>query len=186
MAVADDLAKSIQNEIEACDGFLNRTQALSDLVPAVQERKEEAEAKRASLDAIPSDVLEELAPKLLSLQLADEERLRAGLPQVPLVNVPMVSAAVYSTTGTSTAEAITYIAPYVTSEDSWAPAAVKPFKELAERRSTSKYALERLRRLNPSIEPVYAAAQESFAKAKARMLSPDQAAIQMRDVVRAL
>ena len=71
--------KSIQNEIQAYNNFLEKAKKVDETIPVVQRKKEDAEAKLEIIDAIPEDIGDEIAPIILKFQKPVENYITKNL-----------------------------------------------------------------------------------------------------------
>ena len=183
MSEVDELKNSIKKEIEECDEFLERTKNIVHLVPFIQERKQEAEAKYTALNVMPEDVLSELAPKLLPVQLSEQKRLEDFLPRVPQVDSERTQH--YLVSGSTAAFYETMITPFPSElgVPVWVVPASKSFDLLAQQKAKKNTLPSILDKLKQNLGGMFTIADESFEKSKGGILGVDQAAIQMRDVI---
>lgn len=183
MSEVDDLKNSVKKEFEDCDEFLKRAKTVVDLVPLVQERKREAEAKQAALTGMPEDVIIEYAPKLLPIQLNDQRKLESSLPPLPLVSKEVFMLSSASGTASAFHEVIITAVRYTKPVPTWIQPVRRIFDALAQEKAKKAELPVALEKLQPRLGEAFTIAVESIEKSRSKMLGVDQAAIQLRDVI---
>jgi len=199
MSLQEEWKKSLEDEIERCNDFLKKSKDIADLVPSVEERKREAEAKLLFVRKMPESVLTELGKPLFIFQRHNEEQLRTYLPGLTPVDP---AAKLYMTSGTTDSSYYLEIVqtyrnsnavahpPYDTSFAQTDVESVEQvhtaFRELAEERSNKRTLPYMLNNINRDLGDKFVVAQESYLKAKNGIVGIDQSAIQLRDVIEQL
>lgn len=183
MSDADELRNSVNKEVEDCDEFLERAKGIVDLVPLVQERKREAEAKKVALTKMPEDAIVEYAPKLLAIQLNDQQKLKTSLPALPQVNKELFLRISASGTTSAFYEAVVTTAHYTKPVPVWIQPVNEVFDSLAQEKAKKADLPIALEKLQPRLDVAFTVAVESVEKSKSKVLGIDQAAIQLRDVI---
>jgi len=192
MSQKDEWKKSLDNDAEKCDDFLKKTKDATDLVPAVEHRRKEIEAKIVFVESMPEPVLTELGRKLFTFQLHDEAQLRQNLPGLPSITP---EAKRYLTSGTSDSSAYTVIihtcleAPNTKLSQTEVESINKvsmAFSDLANDKSRKLNLPPLLNKINNQLGDKFIVALESYEKAKNRIVGIDQSAIQLRDVLEQL
>jgi hypothetical protein len=192
---------SLRNEIKRYDTFLKGAAIISGLVPAVEQRKREAEAKLLFFTHMPDSIIAEFGDRLYGEQKYNEEQTKLHLPVLPAVS--RESIRVLSTGTSSSSDYMEITQTYRRSsaiESSQEgtlhfqglvePAKVEivhdTFSKLAEERARNSTLPPRLNRINKNLAKKFKVAQQSYDKAKNGIVGIDQAAIQLRDVLEQL
>ncbi len=184
MTEVDQLKISVEKEIQDCDEFLNQAKEILGVVPLVQERRQEAEAKMLTLNQMPEDLLAESAPRLLNVQLYDQGRLETYLPKLPQINRGLTQHYLPSgVAGTAFYDAAVAGMQGQTMTPPWLMPVNDAFGSLAVERSRKATLPEALNKLQPNLGEIFQAAVDSIEKSKAGILGIDQASIRMRDVI---
>jgi len=180
-----ELGDAVDREIELCDDFLDGVKLLSDVVPDVEERKRRARAKKLAVEVFPVDLLSEVAPKFLYLQLAEVERLENSLPCLPDKVIPVSST---NTSGTMSAFVTIMSSPatiYLSDNDEnslWG-GVQNVFTQIVEEGTTIEKLPTRLEKIRQGLGDLFNDAEDSYQKSKSGLLGVDQAASRMRNVL---
>jgi len=199
MSEKDEWEKSLENEVDQCDDYLEKAKDISDLVPEVEQRKKEAQAKLLFVRSMPESILAERGHILFVFQKRDEEQLKNHLPGLSRIS-PETKR--YMINGTSTSSEYFDIVQTYRLSGSTEPIQgkstfpeVEPrkveivysaFTELAQEKSKKQSLPPILNRLNKDLGDKFVVAQKNFEKAKSGIVGIDQSAIQMRDVLEQL
>lgn len=193
--------KSLKNEIKQYDNFLKGAAVISNLVPGIERRKREAEARLLFFTHMPDSIIDEFGDKLYNEQKHHEEVAKLHLPTLPAISRENIRVLSTGTSSSSDYMEITQTYRRSAAIES-SQEGILHFQELAEpvnvkivHDSLSKLAEEnaknktlppRLNRINKNLAKQFRIAQQSYDKAKNGILGVDQAAIQLRDVIEQL
>ncbi len=183
MSQSDILKKSIEEEIEQCDDFLKKASDISDIIPSVQERKEEAEAKAEAINSLPDEVLDEVAPQMLYFQTRDRERLSNALPILPNIDV-VYTRAILSTGFTSSY--IELIASVIRTEpilQDWAITFMKPFNDLTDKQDRVSRIRDSYSYVQSFLGDLIDIALVTTSSARVGGTNVDHACMRLRDVL---
>jgi len=126
---------SLENENKQYDEYLKRAKEAEELVPHIQERKKETEAKITFVRAVPEEFLVELGDTLYILQRHDEEQAKNLVPKLPKISKADVRILASGTTDTSAyAELSNTLQVYQVDNDingAWIPTVTETFSTLA-------------------------------------------------------
>jgi hypothetical protein len=185
MSDRDDIEKSSENEINLYDMALNVVPVLVDLVPIIEERKKEAEAKRDFAKNVPEGFIEEQSPKLRHIQLSDEQQLEVNVNTF-LKASRDVKIKFENSTGTSSAfQEMAYMAPALEprrSSKDW-KSVINQFNQLAQDKSRKSEIPKRLDELHEDLGKMFVIAQQTFIKAKNSIININLAASDMKNVL---
>jgi hypothetical protein len=184
LSILDDLNQSLDNQDKLDDEVLEIMKKLDLLVPKLEERKKERDAKRNLINAAPSDFIVEFAPNLLQIEKADEEKLRENIPGL-VDSAKFASVAINSTSGTTS----TYIsgaysyAGAVNASETWLVNVIEPFDYLAD------YKLQRMKiptevnKLFQGLGDKFLAALRSVDRAKVELANHSDGIMAMRNFI---
>jgi hypothetical protein len=130
---------------------------------------------------MPDDVSDELTPRLMRLYQPSKDNFFRVFPDLPDIDTRQYSA--LSSTGTAS---VYYSAISSINEEAnpiWLDYSKSAFEELAENKSRKASLNEKLGKIHPSLGEIYRSAVDSFEKSKVNIVSPNQAAGQMRDLI---
>ena len=158
---------------------------LVELVPTIEERKKEAEAKRDFAKNIPEGFIEEHSPKLRLIQLMDEQQLEVKVNVFTTASRD-IKIKFESSTGTSSAfQEMAYMAhalePRQSIED-WKPV-INQFNQLAQDKSRKSEIPKRLDELHEDLGKMFVIAQQSVIKVKNSIINVNLAASDMKYVL---
>jgi hypothetical protein len=176
----NELIASVQREIARYEEFLARSTEASELASAVQQKKEEAEARLQALRAVPDDVLDEAGGPLLIRQEQETERIDQTLPVIPKMNVHYITASLNSTGTSSDSEVVARIVRFDQAQTSWYPAFIAPLTRLAESQGREEYLFEAYARLNPDLRKRLQKAVRTARSALGGVAAPDLASEHLR------
>ena len=193
--------KSLKNEIKRYNNFLKGAAVISSMVPGVERRKKEAEARLLFFNHMPDSIIDEFGDKLYEDQKHNEEQARLHVPGLPSVNRESIRVLSTGTTSSSDYLEITQTYRHSAALDNShegilhfqgqsEPLEVKmvndAFVKLADERTKSRTLPPRLNRINKKLGKKFRVAQQSYDKAKNGIVGIDQSAIQLRDVLEQL
>src|SRR5690606_22775761 len=98
MSKRDELERSLENEDKQYSQFLENIRPYVDLIPSVQARQNEVQAKKSFVENAPDEVIAEVGDDLLQNQVYDEQQARRFTPQVSPISVAQID---YMIGGTS-------------------------------------------------------------------------------------
>jgi len=190
MTIKDELKKSIENEIEQCDNFLKVEKQYADLVPAIQQRKDDAVAKHIFVENVPDEILDELGKNLSTFQKNEEQQLRTHL--LGLEEIPPESLRFLNSGPTGSNSAFSELAhtikdvPSENNNNSWIAPAMQAFSKLAEEKAKKEYLPRRLNKLNDQLGYMFVIVRNNIDRARAGSVGIDMAAMQMRNFINQL
>jgi len=183
MSDLEELKKSLDREKENCDGYINNTKGIADLVPVIQERKEEVELKAYTISQMPPDVADEFASKVLHSQLRDEKQLTDNLPVIPNVQGFVVRLVSSSGSASVYVDAVYNSANSRSENNSWAAPVIDSFNNFAQQKANKENLPSLLDNIHPDIGAMFKLAYDDFEKAISSLVGIDQASIRIRDVI---
>ena len=186
MSDPEELKKSIKREIDDCDQYFESLRSINDITPFIQERKDEATAKLESIENLPAEVLDEVTPNIIPLQLKDEEHLHLAIPKLPIVDPKEMRRMLVSTSSVSTSMIIHNVVSFTGNNDEWKERAVNPFILLSRKGSQKSIIDKNLDLVNQSLRYLFDQAYDEYNSTRARGVGCDTAALKMRDVVQKL
>lgn len=182
------IEKSLKNEIKTYDDFLDGTKEYVNLVPFVQERKKEAIARLTFVQYAPDDVLSEYYDQLYGIQISNEEESKRLIPPFPLPS----GTAKYIFGGTATtgsySEIFFNVSNFNTNEvdEKWITPIKEVFSNLSEEKSRKDNLPKYLEKIQIKLGEMFQIAINSVEKSRTGVLGVDQAAKQLRDVIKQL
>lgn len=184
----DEWIKSLENEKKQYDDFLIGAKEIDELIPHIQERKKETDAKLKFVQAAPEDFLIELGEPLFTFQKHDEEQATDFVPKFPTLTSFARGFIASGTASTSAYAEMSYnLQTYnVDNNQEWVAPVNSIFASLAEEKSTKADLPSRLDKINGRLGEMFSVAVNSFEKARSEILGVDQSAIQLRDVLQHL
>jgi len=192
---------SLNSEIKIYDNFLKGAAVMSGIVPDIERRKREAEARRMFFKHMPDSIIDEFGDKLYEDQKNNEEQAKLHVPTLPMVGRESIRVLASGTSSSSDYIEITQTyrrsATFEPSEEGilhfqgpmeYAKVEMvhDTFSKLAEERAKSRTLPPRLNRISKNLGKKFRVAQNNYAKAKNGILGVDQSAIQLRDVIEQL
>jgi hypothetical protein len=176
--------KSLENDINTCDEFLQKAKPINELIPIVEERKRETKAKLNFVNNMPEEFLSDVTATLLPIQLNDEIVLKNNLPWLPSTKPGAISA-VSSTAGSTSAYLFTYnkIVNSGYQPDTRMMTVIDDFHSIADEKEKSEDLPLKLDLIIKDLGKMFILAKKSFGKAKAKMVTVSQTATTMRDVI---
>ncbi len=184
----DEWLKSLESENKQYDEFLAGAKEIEELVPHVQERKKETEAKLKFVQAAPEDFLIEFGDSLFMLQKHDEEQAKNFIPKFPRLTAPAMGYIASGTASTSAYAEMSYNfqAYNFDNDNEWIVPVNNIFTSLADEKSKKAVLPSKLDKINERLGEMFSVAGKSFEKAKSGIIGVDQSAIQFRDVLQQL
>lgn len=183
MSESDELKKSIKEEIEQCDDFLKKASDISEIIPSVQERKEEAEAKAEAINSLPDEVLDEVAPQMLHFQTRGRERLSNTLPILPDIDVVYTRAILSMGSTSSDIELIASVVRTQPVLPDWAITFMKPFNDLADKQNRVSRIRDFYSHVQSFLGDLIDLALETTSSARGGGTDVDHACMRLRDVL---
>jgi hypothetical protein len=180
--LGDQLKKAIQDDIDDSEKKLTAIRMWTYAAPHIQSRKSELQSLLDILNVLPPDVVDELAPTLLQIQREARFRFNFGLS--PLYTPDPNKTVQYSSSGTSSVYLPSIISLANTDPPpEWAARALASIQHLAQDRARRAELPAKLASIDPGIPATFAAALDSYDKAKSRIVGLDNAVMRMRDLV---
>lgn len=182
MSTLDELNESLNNQDKQDDEILENIRHLNLVVPLIEEKRMERNAKRNLINNAPVDFVEEFGPKLLRLEKDDEEKIRVTIPGL-WESVKMVQTGLNSTGSTDStylAEAYEY-AGRAESANSWLLTVNKPFDDLAKYKLQRAEIPQNLNKFQPALGDLFSAALQSTDKAKSELELQSDSIMAMRN-----
>lgn len=177
------LEKSIKDELDALDEAAGRTASIASLLPWLDEKRDEAQAKLFAVKNAPKDFVSEVSPQLIVSQRRDTDRARSLSQLIPPVDPDRIR---YSASGTSSSDfsqVIIRTFPDPAQRPSWVPPVVHQFSAVADRKAKLESLPRAMELLKEGLGRTFTAADNSIAQAKAHVIQPHQAASSMRNVI---
>lgn len=175
------LKDELSEDLERTEKLIQQAKDISDAVPYLQDRQNEIRVLLSVVDKMPDDVSDELTPRLMGLYQPSKDNFFRVFPDLPDIDTRQYSA--LSSTGTAS---IYYSAISSINEGAnpiWLDYSKNAFEELADNKSRKESLKEKLSKIYPNLGDIYRSAVDSFEKSKANIISPNQAAGQMRDLI---
>lgn len=179
---ADQLKKSIQDDIADSDSRLDAIRLWTYAAPQIQSRKTELQSLLDILNGLPQDVLDEIAPALLQIQRESRARF---VFTFPTIYPPDQSKTIYySSSGTASAYAASIIsAADIHPRPEWASKALAKLKALAEERASRAELPTKLAAIDSDLPATFAAVLDSYDMSKTGIVGRDNAVMRMRDLI---
>jgi len=189
MSYSKRLKKKIQNRIKKTDKVTSSIKDLIDLVPILQRKKEDDQTSLEILNNLPKDIVEESAPRWLRLEEENDKSFYANLPAIPKVTQANVSELASTAGGTATP--YVYGASYILGtynlnwddKPKWAENVDGIIGEHSKRIAQREYLPGRLDLINRDLGKAYVVALASYDKCRNGLVTVDQAAVQLRDIL---
>jgi hypothetical protein len=179
---ADQLKQAIQDDIVDSEKRLQTIKLWSDVAPHIQSRKTELQSLLDILNGLPQDILDELAPALLQIQRESRTRFEFSMP--PIYAPDPNKTIIYSSSGTSSAYATMIISALdINPHPEWATKALTKLHELAQDRARRAELPAKLANIDSDLPTTFAAALDSYDKAKSRIVGLDSSVMRMRDLI---
>lgn len=189
MSKRDELERSLENEDKQYSQFLENIRPYVDLIPSVQARQNEVQAKKSFVENAPDEVIAEVGDDLLQNQVYDEQQARRFTPQVSPISVAQIDYMIGGTSSISLYFDILDTVNRFEGDDlssGWAEPVKQTFTVVADEKARKNSLPPRLDIINQNLGEMFTVAQESVAKAQTQVLGVDQAAKQLRDVLQQL
>jgi len=182
---SDELKQTIQDDINSSESKLSTIKALSDAAPFIQDRKEELETLRDTLEILPEDVVEEIAPRLLLIHRDSYHQFQTRIPDLPQFDSAHISA--NSSTGTASIYQAEISDLYKTYQsETWVKTVITTFDELAQNKVRKSNLPIKLEKIDSNLPPLFSAVSDSYEKSKSGIVGLDNAAIRIRDLIEKL
>jgi hypothetical protein len=186
MSAKDDLKKSLGNEKEKVKGFLTYSVTIANLTPDAQRRLREIESEEKVIDILPNDIAEEIAGKILPIQLNQERKASLFYPQPSTLSDEAIQYMLNSS-GSATVY-VNHINTFTGYEFqagnyAWVEPANAIFAELAEDVNRRNRIQNRLSNLNPELGESFKVAEDTYEKAKGGPNLVYQGVMGMRNVL---
>jgi hypothetical protein len=184
MADQGELEESLNNEINHYEKLLELFKNLVNLVPHIQERKQEAEVKLELAKNVPDDVIEEISPGLINIEKSEEKLLDDKISHFGTAANLIMDYFPISTGSASAYQEIVFDIPnYDMDIYSNIDPIKKGFVILAEDKSRKTETPKLLSNIYPDLGDMYVEARNSVDKAKGRIINVNQAVMDLRDVL---
>lgn len=185
----DEVKKILQKRISTENDALTNIAKLVEIVPVLQQQKEEDEFTLNLINTFPKDYSEENAPRWLVLERENDMLISDSIPT--LSAIPRFAFQVLSTSSSGTAS------PYITSGSNLIspfqanpgpkPIWFEPLSVMLEEHTNQvtqkEYIPIRLNKLNNNLGELFTVAWSSFQKCKNGVLSVDLCANHLRAVI---
>ncbi|MFH1446879.1 MAG: hypothetical protein ABIG43_05665 [Chloroflexota bacterium] len=188
MSDSDEVKNILRNRINRTDDQLTGILKLAESVPALQNLKDNSEISLNIYNELPKDYAEEIAPGLLSQEREFDDILNQNNPAIPDIS-PMFVKAAEKSGGTVTPYIVSgsnlvmeYTNPAKPKPD-WVSKVTKIIDEHSTKVQQSEYLPNRLNKINRNLGKMYKVANGSYVKCKNRIVTIDQSAMQLRDVL---
>jgi hypothetical protein len=189
MSDLDELEKKLQENIDKCDDTLNGISELNKIAPHIQKYKEDKTTSLRIIKHLPKDIAEEIAPKLLAWENEEDEVISPYFPVIQKTNPSLFIQAVNTSTGSAT--------PYIVNATNsilqtpfeadnppeWIGNELSIIDDYTQKVQQKGYIPTRLNKIGQCLGDKYQIADESYIKAINGIISVDQAAIHLRDVL---
>lgn len=183
----EKMEESLKRDLDSCKDYLSRVKPIVELVPAVEKRLKEDEAKLVYFEKMPEDIIEEQLPNQLSIQIEDEKRWRDNLPILPVITDEMkITVMAHSTSGSSSdylTNAETAHMTFQYHDDAGVLEVKNVFSQLAKDREQQDNIDKKLAQLHSELSTMFQDAQKSFVQSQYGTTGIDQAAKRLRDVI---
>jgi hypothetical protein len=183
MTHRDELIKSIRTEIADCEEFLARASEASELAPAVQKRKQDAEARLRAFQIPPEEVFVEMGPEMMARQEREAQRLHGLLPSLPRMDVEYITMNMSGTSSSTDSELMAKLVRVDPSQVSWYPAFIAPLSGLVRDQDTEDQIIQSLNSLNPDLRRYAVKALSTTSSALGGVASVDLACQHLRSVI---
>lgn len=176
--------ESLKREISHLDRLLDILKGLVNIVPNIQERKREAEAKLSLAENVPDDIIEEIYPGLLDIQLREEKLIDDKVSHFGRVSYILMKP-MDSSSGTSSAyQEIVFDPPQFDHNIYPNMDTVKDgFISLAKDKSRKSETPKKLSNIREDLGDMYEEVRNSIEKAKGGIINVNQAVMDMRNVL---
>jgi hypothetical protein len=184
----EEVEKKLKKDIDQYDDILKKTSNLVEAVPYIQRLKEDKEISLKILRGLPIDIAEELSPSLLALENKNDEAVKPILPVIQDIS-PLFIKTVESSSGSATPYivnatniAMDYQNPGLGNPD-WIDFLFETVTEFIDKIQLEQELPNRLNKINTNLGEMFIKANESFVKSKNKIITVDQSAMHMRDVI---
>ena len=184
MADSGKFEESCKRELSHLDKISDQTKGLVDKSSIIQERKQEVEVKLEIAKNVPDDIIEEIYPGLLDIQLREEKLLDDKVSHfVQASDVIMLSMS--SSTGTFSAYQPIVFDPHQSDLNIY-PNMDKvkdKYDSLAKDKSRKKETPKKLFNISADLGDMYVVVRNSVDKQKGGLINVNQAVMDMRNVL---
>ncbi|BBB47133.1 hypothetical protein [Pelolinea submarina] len=188
MSDLDELERKLQKDIDKSDDILKKVSKLNNIIPNVQRFKDEKITNLRIVKGLPKDIAEELAPSLLTWENKNDEIIGSVFPIISDIS-PLFIESIESTAGSTgpyivnaTNIAMQYINPN-NQHPEWVDNILKTTTEYTDGVQKRDQLTANLNRINTNLGEMFTEANASFIKSKNKIISVDQSAMHMRNVI---